>query len=317
MIFFSLFCALLIDHFRPTRAGEFFSGSIRMIAGCVRKWCDTGLVHHARMGWIMVVVIFTLPVLVVYWICLAIHPFFGLLWNIMILYLCMGFRHYYHYFTSIQMALLSGENLRARNMLAEWCHDGMENVGDAEITSLTIEKALITVLKDVFGVIFWFALPFGPAGAVFYRVAVGLRKCWSDQNGDRNNFSRFSGRMSCWVNWIPVRLMAVSFAAVGNFEGAVYGWRNESSRWKSGNAGILLASAGGAMGIRLGVTGKHGEQGTDQDTGSGSFATDEPVLPHWPQPTIRFLQSTLGLIWRTLLLWLVLLFLFTMTFYLA
>ena len=76
MIFFSLFCALLIDHFRPTRAGEFFSGSIRMIAGCVRKWCDTGLVHHARMGWIMVVVIFTLPVLVVYWICLAIHPFF-------------------------------------------------------------------------------------------------------------------------------------------------------------------------------------------------------------------------------------------------
>ena len=54
----------------------------------------------------------------------------------------MGFRHYNHYFTSIQMALLSGEKLRARNMLAEWCHDGMENVGDAEIASLTIEKEM-------------------------------------------------------------------------------------------------------------------------------------------------------------------------------
>lgn len=317
MIFFSLFCALLIDHFRPAKAGDFLSGSVRLVAGRIRKWCDTDRSHHAAIGWIMVVVLFTLPVLAVYWICLTVHPFFGLLWNILILYLCMGFRHYNHYFTSIQMALLNGENPKARNLLARWCHGEVEHVGDAEIVPLVIEKSLITVLKDVFGVIFWFALPLGPAGAVFYRVAAGLRKYWCDGNSGNNSFSRFAGKMFFRVNWIPVRLLAASFAVVGNFEGAVYGWQNEASRWKNSNTGVLLASAGGAMGIGLDVAVTGGEPEMNQDLASGSFMTDEPFPLYRRPPAVRFLQSMLGLIWRTLLLWLVLLFLFTMAFYLA
>ncbi len=316
MIFFSLLFALLIDHFRPARMSNLFSRSVQAAAVHVRKWCDTGLVHHVRAGWIMVVTFFAVPVLVIYWVCLMIHPFFGLLCNVLILYLCMGFRHYNHYFTFIQMALLNGDNLKARNMLAEWCHSGMENVKDSEIPSLTIEKSLITVLKDIFGVIFWFTLPFGPAGAVFYRVVSGLQKYWNDRMESDNDFGRFANRMAYLINWILVRLMAVSFAMVGNFEDAVLGWKNESSRWKNGNTGVLLASAGGAMGIRLGMT-AGGGQDILQDAGFENVPADSPNYRHGGQPTIRFLQSTLGLIWRTLLLWLVLLFLFTMTFYLA
>ena len=291
------------------RTGNLFFRSMRAVAGHVRNWCDTGLVHHVRAGWIIVVMFFAFPVLAIYWICLSIHPFFGLLWNILILYLCMGFRHYNHYFAAIQMALLNGENTRARNLLSEWCDCRVE---EAEVTHLTIEKSLITVLKDVFGVIFWFALPFGPAGAVFYRVSAYLQNCWRDKKGD-SDFGIFAERMFYWINWLPVRLAAVSFAMVGNFEAAIYGWKNFSDCWKNRNVGVLLASAGGAMGVRLGMV---PEKNIVQGPGLNIGGPERNLLPG-EDPAIRFLQSTLGLIWRTLLLWLVALFLFTMAFYLA
>ncbi|EEO28288.1 CobD/CbiB family protein [Oxalobacter paraformigenes] len=315
MIFFSILCALLIDHFRPMRNGNLFFRSMRAVATHVRNWCDTGLIHHARMGWATVVAFFVFPVLAIYWICLSIHPFFGLLWNILILYLCMGFRHYNHYFTAIQMALLNGENSQARNLLSEWCGCRMEEAEDGEITHLVIEKSLVTVLKDVFGVIFWFVLPFGPAGAVFYRVSACLQTYWQEKKEKGDDFGMFAEKMFYWINWLPVRLAAVSFAMVGNFENAIYGWKNFSGYWKNRNVGVLLASAGGAMGVRLGMVAN--EKNVSHGVLSVNVSGAGQDLPPGEEPAIRFLQSTLGLIWRTLLLWLIVLFLFTMAFYLA
>ena len=311
MIFFSILCALLIDHFRPSRADNLFIGLMQSVACRVRKWCDAPMAHHVRAGWVMAASCFVLPVLAVYWLCLAVHPFLGLLWNILVLYMCMGFRHYNRCFTSIQMALLNGENVQARDLLSEWCHGRIVCATDPDVPDLVIEKSLLTVLQDVFGVIFWFVMPLGPAGAVFYRIAACLYKDDENRRDGEDAFSRFAERMSYWINWIPVRLMAVSFALIGNFEATLYEWKHFSARWKNSNVGVLMASAGGAMGIRLGIA-HDGGSGVYRDPVSGEMTADEAGGGTGELPTIRFLQSALGLIWRTLLLWLVMLFLLTM-----
>ena len=313
IMFLSIFCALLIDHFRPMRTNNLFLFLLRVTSAHIKSWCSAGSVQHERIGWALVSVGLVIPVLLIYLICLWISPFAAFLWNIFILYLCMGFRNYNHYFLAIQMALLNGEQEQARKLLAEWCDCETSSMDTSDITRMAIEKALISVQKDVFGIIFWFALPFGPAGAVFYRVSSFLQKSWTEPN-ENEVFGRFAKRIFYWIDWIPVRLTAISFAVVGNFEDAIYAWRHFASRWKNRNIGILLASAGGAIGVRLGAPFEQAVKIAPVDLSEPDMTGyDSEVLPG-EEPKIRFLQSALGLIWRALLLWLLILLLFTIAF---
>ncbi|MFY0080399.1 regulatory signaling modulator protein AmpE, partial [Acinetobacter baumannii] len=66
-------------------------------------------------------------------------------------------------------------------------------------------------------------------------------------------FGRFAAPAFYWIDWIPARLTAAAFAVVGNFEDAIYAWRNFASRWDDEAAGIILAAGGGAMGVRFGT----------------------------------------------------------------
>ncbi len=314
MIFFSILCALLIDHFRPMRTNNLFIYLMHSVGAHVRTWCDAGQIHHGRLGWAIAITIFIIPVLIVYLICQLISPLFGFLWNVLVLYLCMGFRNYNHYFLAIQMALLNGEQTRARNLLSQWCGYDTSSMDSAEITRLAIEKALISVEKDVFGIFFWFALPLGPAGAILYRLTSFLEKSWNDQ-AENDEFGVFAKKIFYWIDWIPVRLTGISFAVVGNFEDAIYAWRNFARRWKNRNIGVLLAAGGGAMGVRMGTPNEQAVRVSPVDIDSLDTKGYETDVFPGEEPRIRYLQSALGLIWRALLLWLLMLFLLALFYF--
>jgi adenosylcobinamide-phosphate synthase len=124
----------------------------------------------------------------------------------------------------------------------------------SEIARMAVEKSLITTHRNVFGVFFWFLMPLGPACAVMYRVAEHLARAWNEPEHMRNEaFGQFAARAFYWIDWIPVRLTAVAFAVVGNFEDAIYAWRNFAHRWSNEAIGIILSAGGGAMGVRLGT----------------------------------------------------------------
>jgi cobalamin biosynthesis protein CobD/CbiB len=79
---------------------------------------------------------------------------------------------------------------------------------------------------------------------------------------------------------------------VGDFEDAIYCWRTQARSWPDPNAGIVLAAGAGAMGVRLGgpvheIDGVHPRP----ELGLGELA-DGP-----------FLDSTVGLVWRALVVW--------------
>lgn len=318
MTFLSILCALLIEQLKPLRADNPVYGAIKSFAVRVEGWFNAGQADHGRLGWAAMMIAFMVPTMLVYWLCVRIGPFAALAWNILIVYLTLGFRHYSHYFTSIQFALNAGDTATARTLLAEWTKQDTEAMDVHDIARIAVENALVTTHRHVFGVFFWFLMPIGPAGAVLYRIAEYLARAWNEPDNMRTEaFGRFAAQAFYWIDWIPARLTATAFAVVGNFEDAIYAWRNFAGRWQNETTGIILTAGGGAMGVRLGTPVENAVDVLHADAAViDSMDTETETLPG-EEPTLRALQSTVGLVWRALLLWMLLLLLLSVAVWLG
>jgi adenosylcobinamide-phosphate synthase len=310
MTFLSILCALVIEQLKPLRADNPVYGAIKSFAVRVENWFNAGQADHGKIGWLVFIASLVLPTLLIYWLLGKISPLFAFAWNVLIAYLTLGFRHYSHYFTSIQIALNTGDETTARELLAEWTRQDTAGMDVNEISRIAVEKALVTSHRHVFGVFFWFLMPLGPAGPVLYRCAEYAARAWNEPDHMRNEaFGRFAVQAFYWIDWIPARLTAIAFAVVGNFEDAIYAWRNFASRWKHETTGIILSAGGGAMGVRLGTPAEGAVDVLSPDASTlDSLGAETDSLPG-DQPTVRALQSTVGLVWRALLLWMLLLLL--------
>ena len=246
----------------------------------------------------------------VYFALDALHPLLGLAWNIAALYVLVGFRHFSHAFTAVADALKAGDAIGARRRLASWRGADASGAAAEEIPKLAIEQGLEDSYRHVFGTLFWFLVLPGPGGAVLYRLAVLLAERWRGDAGtpmghDLSEFGRPVQRLMHWLDWPPIRLTAITFAIVGDFEDAIYCWRTQAKQWTPRQDGILLASGAGALGTIIGgpVTGPTGEPEFRPELGLGDPA-DADLLP-----------SAVGLVWRALLVWLVLVLLLTLAYW--
>ena len=113
-------------------------------------------------------------------------------------------------------------------------------------------------------------------------------------------FGEFAQRAFYVLEWPAVRLTAAAFAVVGDFEDAVYCWRTQARSWPDANAGIVLAAGAGAMGVRLGMP----VQEVDGMTPRPELGVGEPAEG-------PFLDSTVGLLWRAVVMWVFILALLT------
>jgi len=311
MTFFSILCALLIEQLKPLRADNQVYGGIKTLAMRIEGWFNAGEPKNGRMGWILMMLVLVVPVAIVYWVLEYFHlTFLAFAWNVAIVYLTLGFRHYSHYFTSIQLALNQGDEATARVLLAEWARIDTVGMDAQEIARIAVEKSLITTHRSVFGVFFWFLMPGGPACAVLYRVSEYLARAWNEPEHMRNEaFGQFAAKAFYWIDWMPVRLTAIAFAVVGNFEDAIYAWRNFANRWADESRGIILAAGGGAMGVRLGTPYENAPQLLPADAAMVDLGDAESDVLPGEEPNLRALQSTVGLVWRALILWMILLLL--------
>lgn len=310
MTFLSILFALLIEQLRPLRADNPGYSGIKQLSVRMEDWFNAGQVHHGRLAWFAMIGALVLPTMLIHWLCTSLSPVIAFAFNVFVLYLTLGFRHYSHYFTSIQLALDAGDEVTARTLLAEWTKQDTTGMDAGEVARIAVEAALVTSHRNVFGVFFWFLIPLGPAGAVLYRLAEYLARAWNDPDHMRNEaFGRFAMRAFYWIDWIPARLTASAFAVVGNFEDAIYAWRNFSHRWRNQTTGIILSAGGGAMGVRLGAPGEAASNLVAADATAVDSLENESDSPPGEEPSARSLQSTVGLVWRALLLWMLVLLL--------
>lgn len=233
----------------------------------------------------------------------VIHPLLALPFNILFLYLAMGFRQFSHHFTNIQLALRMGELERARQLLAAWSGQSTDCLGSAEIARLAIEQGILSSHRHVFAPLFWFIL-LGPAGAVLYRLGQFMSEYWKGNAAlpiQDEAFSCFALGVFQKLDWLPVRLTAITFAVVGDFEDAVYCWRSQAEQWPEATSGILLSSGAGALGVRLGAPVLE----------AGGIVDVRPELGMGEEADVEHLQSAIGLVWRALVLSLLVLALLT------
>jgi adenosylcobinamide-phosphate synthase len=295
MTFISLISAFLLEHWRPGGDRNAAVSAFLSYADSLERYFNTGERRHGIAAWIAAV----LPLIgFSVWIYYLLDSFSSVLawaWNIAVLYLTMGFRQFSQSFAEIKDALKIGDLPLARKRLRSAYGVQADELNSQEIARVAIEMGLIHSHRYVFAIIVSFAILPGPLGPVLYRSTELLNERWG---GRPDSFGDFAVKAFEIIDWLPARMTAMSFAIAGNFEDAIYCWRAQAASWMNHNQGIILASGAGALGICLGDS--------LQEPGGEYY---RPELGVGEKADMDFLQSAVGLVWRTLVLWLALIFL--------
>ena len=312
MSFSAILLALLLEQAWPLTRRNPVHAAMRTWVRWSSRNFDAGRPHHAWLAWGFAVGVPTLISLALHWLLVfTVGWLAAVIWSVAVLYVTLGFRQFSHHFTDIRDALEAGDEDQARELLANWEQIDAHDLPRSEIVRHVIEHSVLAAHRHVFGVLAWFsvlaALGMGPAGAVAYRLSEFVARYWRHQS--KAHFQPVSPALqdvaaSAWVviDWVPARVTALGFAVVGSFEEAIDAWRAYAQRADANSDGLILAATSGAVNVRL--------------TGSRMRATDdagnsEPT-PTRHEPELAHLRSVVGLVWRSVVMWMLLLALMTL-----
>ncbi len=303
MSLLSLIAALLLEQLHPLASRKQLYAWLNNYLHFFQYHFNAGEHKHGKIAWLGAVLLPLFVSTALYWFLYRVNPVFAWAFSVLTLYLTMGFRQFSHYFTDIHKALRNDDLDKARSLLSIWRGSPCHELNAEEVARVAIEEALLASHHHVFGVMAWFVitmlLGLGPAGAVLYRLALFLNSRWGKQDDvEFGQFGVFARQAYHWMEWLPLRLTAITFAIVGDFEDTVYCWRTQAQSWPDPEAGIVLSSGAGALGVRLGLP-------ISQD----GFPLDRPELGMGEEADADFMQSAVGLVWRALVFWMILLLL--------
>lgn len=249
-------------------------------------------IARGAVGWTLAVLPLTA---LAAWLC-AIEGAGGLAMHAVLLYLCLGLRSLRDHALPIHAALAAGELPRARRLTARIVSRDTAQASEADLAKAGAESLLENGNDAVFGTLFCFLVG-GGAGALLFRLANTLDAMWGYRNTRFNLFGRVAARIDDVLNYVPARLTALSYAllAPGGRLRALRCWRAQAKAWSSPNAGPVMASGAGALGISVG--------------GAASYAGEvelRPVLGFGPAATADDIPRAWRLVLHTTLLWMTL-----------
>jgi len=325
MSFFAILFALLIEQVRPLTRGNPIHASLRAWARWVSGNFDAGKPHHGWIAWALATGVPSIAAIAIHWLLLVFLGWpFAVLWSTAVLYVTLGFRQFSHHFTDIRDALDAGDENLARQLLADWQQVDARELPRSEIVRHVIEYSVLAAHRHVFGVLTWFsvlaAFGFGPGGAVFYRMSEFVARYWKHRSLSEvqpASAALQSAALQAWavIDWVPARTTALAFAVVGSFEDAIDCWRNHAQRFPNDNDGVVLAATSGAVNVRLGGEALKSAFAADASQalssgGDGPLGATESTPGR--EAEVGHLRSIVGLVWRTVVLWMVLLALLTL-----
>ncbi|WP_395685438.1 CobD/CbiB family protein [Caenimonas koreensis] len=325
MSFFAILFALLIEQVRPLGRGNSIHATLRAWARWVGGNFDAGKPHHGWIAWTLAVGLPSVTAVAVHWLLIIFLGWpFAVLWSTAVLYVTLGFRQFSHHFTDIRDALDAGDEDRARQLLADWQQVDARELPRSEIVRHVIEYSVLAAHRHVFGVLTWFsvlaAFGFGPGGAVFYRMSEFVSRYWKHRSLKDAQPASEALQLSAsqaWaaIDWIPARTTALAFAVVGSFEDAIDCWRNHAQRFPNDNDGVVLAATSGAVNVRLGgeaLKSALSPQAAAASSPGDASAPGSTESTPGREAEVGHLRSIVGLVWRSVVLWMVLLALLTL-----
>ena len=291
-----LFLALLIDRMW----GEPSSWHPLIIFG---RWVDkcqeicqipvTWPSFSQRLFGIFAWMLAVLPCLMVWFLVSALLPEFMLdALGILILYFCIGWQSLREHGLAIATPLMKGDLAQARIAVGYIVSRDTQDLSEEQVAKAGIESVLENGSDAVFAPIFWFLL-LGVPGAILYRLANTLDAMWGYKTRQLLHFGWCAARVDDVLNFIPAKLVVLSYALCGQFQNAMQAAKAPEARWKSPNAGPVMAAGAGSLGLAVG-----GEAVYFGKTES------RPVLGKGRAPVAADLGRSIGLVDKTLYLWL-------------
>ena len=199
--------------------------------------------RHGWITWVFAVLIPTVLTVLIHWLLWQVNVLLAFVWSVAVLYVTLGFRQFSHYFTDIRDALDDGDEVTARELLAQWRQVDASELPRSEIVRHVIEYSVLNYSQRF------------PASAP----------------------------------------MATP----------------------SRNDGLILAATSGAVNVRLGgeaLKAVVSPLGSPDFEAAGLDVDDALITESTPgrEPELAHLRSVVGLVWRSVVLWMVLLALLTL-----
>lgn len=305
-----------------TQGSALHRGALTWVRTCARS-LDAGRSLHGWLLWCAAVLLPAGLVWGVHALLLQAGGWVGaaltFVWSVMVLYATLGFRHFSHHFSKIRQALDAGDVAQATCLLAQWQQVDKNQIVPNQLMRILMAHAVIAAHRHVFAVLGWYAvlaaLGLGPAGAVLYRMAEFMSRYFQADTQDALYGSQYAAlkdhpssqksnpsalgmsspssqvaAQTAWyvIDFVPARATATAFAMVGNFENVMEAWRNLAAQnasarpdQRGSNDGLIQMAMAAALAVG-----------------------DTAQLDH--------LRSLVGLVWRAVVLWLLLIALLTL-----
>lgn len=219
-------------------------------------------------------------------------PYLGWLVELLVLYLAIGLRSLGEHAQAVTEALGKGDLPLARERVGFIVSRQTDHLDETGVASATTESVLENGSDAVFAALFWFAL-LGGFGAVLYRLANTLDAMWGYRNARFERFGWAAARLDDALNYLPARLVALTYSLCGNLRAGLGCWRRQAATWDSPNAGPVMAAGAGALGVTLGGAASY-----------GGVVHERPLLGCGAAPSSSTPTAALRLVERGVLVWL-------------
>jgi adenosylcobinamide-phosphate synthase len=300
MIFLSVLSALILEHFlswnRRDRLSVLFDRWCQML----RELLDSGAERHGMLAWFLAITPLFLFGIAIHALTLRFGGA-GLTWLIdtLILGAVVDFKTVSDRLGEIASDLEAEDVEKAKAAIEAWEESPLPGEFDIPgLASRAIQLALLHAHTRVLAPLLWYVLLPGASGPLLYVGALALSRKWHSIEGDNSQFPLFAKSAMQFLDWLPARLTALSYAVVGNFEESFFCWKTQAKLHPQDGRRIVLAAGAGALGVHFepaptlpfGVT--NGELGTGDFPGADHLENTEGLLAR----TLVFAVVLLGLL---------------------
>jgi adenosylcobinamide-phosphate synthase len=184
---------------------------------------------------------------------------------------------------AILTELRSGSFSQAQIKLTEFSGTDASQLDENGVARITVESQALKLAQKVFIPLAWFALG-GLPGILLYWTSTVIAQ--------RHGSGETSERWVSLLNWVPIRLMALTLGFMGDRERSRAIWSRQARDFSDPEAGLLIAATAGALRVKLG--GSRCVQG---------LIKQEPLVGDGDDAARYHIEETQSLAERSLLLW--------------
>jgi adenosylcobinamide-phosphate synthase len=269
-----------------------FGAIARRLEGWLLERCHIAeRAFIARLAGVGAVFLLVTPLVAIAWT--ATQSSVGLLADALLLYLALGARSLAEHAHAVAAPLAADDIATARARVALMVSRDTDLMTAPDVSRAAVESVLENGSDAVFATLFWFALA-GGAGALAHRAVNTLDAMWGYRSDRFRHFGWAAARLDDVLNWVPARLTALTYLALGRSREALACWRAQASAWYSPNAGPVMATGAGALGVVLGGPAIY-----------EGVLKSRPVLGVGDEPNASDIHRAIGLVRRGIVVWLI------------